>query len=54
MEEDNRIFNVIPKLILDQDNYFLTVPAIDELTSVVFNINGDGALEPDGLTTFFY
>ncbi|XP_019438958.1 PREDICTED: uncharacterized protein LOC109344660 [Lupinus angustifolius] len=40
---------VVPTMIIDTDNSkFSSIPSHDEIKSAVFDMNGDGALRPDG------
>lgn len=46
---------VIPNLVGDNTNQMLTVlPTHEEIKSVVFNLNKDGAPGPDGFGAFFF
>ncbi|XP_019432708.1 PREDICTED: uncharacterized protein LOC109339679 [Lupinus angustifolius] len=47
--------NVVPTMITDTDNSRLSsIPSHDEIKSVVFDMNGDGAPGPDGFGGSFY
>lgn len=51
----NLVDRVIPSLVSDQDNAFLTnLPTLEEVKSAVFTMNADGAPGPYGFGGHFY
>lgn len=46
--------NCIPNLAKEDDNDFLCkLPLAEEIKGAVFDLNGDGAPDPDGFGRFF-
>lgn len=51
----NIVNDVIPSLVLDDDNTLLTsLPTMEEVKQAVFDLNGNSAPGPDGFGGFFY
>lgn len=52
---DEEIFQVIPKLVTEEDNLLLTrLPAMEEVRDVVFSMSADSSPGPDGFSGSFY
>ena len=53
-EAQSKLLEVIPKLILAKDNKELNKPiTLEEVRTVVFNMNPDKSLGPNGFGVFF-
>jgi hypothetical protein len=55
LQDFSLVDEVIPELINDNVNALLTmIPNSEEIKSVVFGLNSDGAPGPDGFGAFFF
>lgn len=54
-QPNDLIEKVIPDLVTLEDNFMLTIlPTLEEVKAVVFDLNGDSALGPNGFGGSFY
>ncbi|XP_026400167.1 uncharacterized protein LOC113296042 [Papaver somniferum] len=52
---DDELFDVIPKVLTDEDNVFLdAIPSQDEIKNAVLGMNADSAPRPDGFPGSLY